>query len=96
MRHSFDRLCVSQGAHQAGSGAGVSRGAAHSASLQYSENLPLALHHATQAVKINTDESPDTASKYGVRSIPTVMIFKVRTRQQDSKQLLLLLVLPVL
>jgi hypothetical protein len=56
----------------------------------------LALHHATQAVKINTDESPDTASKYGVRSIPTVMIFKVRTRQQDSKQLLLLLVLPVL
>lgn len=29
-----------------------------------------------KAVKINTDASPDTATKYGVRSIPTVMIFK--------------------
>lgn len=29
-----------------------------------------------KAVKINTDASPSTASKYGVRSIPTVMIFK--------------------
>jgi len=29
-----------------------------------------------KAVKINTDASPNTASKYGVRSIPTVMIFK--------------------
>ncbi|KIZ02782.1 hypothetical protein MNEG_5175 [Monoraphidium neglectum] len=27
-------------------------------------------------VKINTDESPQTASEYGVRSIPTVMVFK--------------------
>ena len=26
--------------------------------------------------KINTDESPNTATEYGVRSIPTVMIFK--------------------
>jgi thioredoxin 1 len=27
-------------------------------------------------VKINTDESPDLAEKYGIMSIPTVMIFK--------------------
>jgi thioredoxin 1 len=26
--------------------------------------------------KLNTDESPDSASKYGVRSIPTIMVFK--------------------
>lgn len=29
-----------------------------------------------KAVKINTDASPGIASQYGVRSIPTVMIFK--------------------
>merc|ERR1712087_1866 len=28
------------------------------------------------AVKLNTDESPDIATKYGIRSIPTVTIFK--------------------
>ncbi|MFZ2160280.1 MAG: thioredoxin domain-containing protein, partial [Bradyrhizobium sp.] len=27
-------------------------------------------------VKLNVDESPKTASKYGVMSIPTLMIFK--------------------
>ncbi|KAK8545662.1 hypothetical protein V6N13_066938 [Hibiscus sabdariffa] len=26
--------------------------------------------------KVNTDESPDIATRYGIRSIPTVMIFK--------------------
>ncbi|CAA3019749.1 thioredoxin M-type, chloroplastic isoform X2 [Olea europaea subsp. europaea] len=26
--------------------------------------------------KVNTDESPSIATKYGIRSIPTVMIFK--------------------
>jgi len=26
--------------------------------------------------KLNTDESPSTATRYGIRSIPTVMIFK--------------------
>ncbi len=29
-------------------------------------------------VKLNVDESPKTASKYGVMSIPTLMIFKGR------------------
>lgn len=33
-----------------------------------------------KAVKINTDASPDIASQYGVRSIPTVMIFKAGSR----------------
>jgi len=28
------------------------------------------------AVKLNTDESPGIATEYGIRSIPTVMIFK--------------------
>ena len=27
-------------------------------------------------VKINTDESPDLAERYGIMSIPTIMIFK--------------------
>lgn len=27
-------------------------------------------------VKLNTDESPEVATKYGIRSIPTVMLFK--------------------
>lgn len=27
-------------------------------------------------VKLNTDECPTTATDYGIRSIPTVMIFK--------------------
>jgi len=35
---------------------------------QYGEQL--------KVVKLNTDENPLTASKYGIRSIPTLMIFK--------------------
>jgi thioredoxin 1 len=27
-------------------------------------------------VKVNTDENPNIASQYGIRSIPTLMIFK--------------------
>ncbi|RMG09630.1 MAG: thioredoxin [Cyanobacteria bacterium J055] len=29
-----------------------------------------------KVVKVNTDENPAVASKYGIRSIPTLMIFK--------------------
>ena len=29
-----------------------------------------------KVVKVNTDENPEVASKYGIRSIPTLMIFK--------------------
>eukprot|EP00890_Picochlorum_soloecismus_P001635 jgi/Picsp_1/2472/NSC_00705-R1_thioredoxin m len=29
-----------------------------------------------KAVKLNTDESPTVATEYGIRSIPTVMVFK--------------------
>jgi thioredoxin 1 len=29
-----------------------------------------------KVVKVNTDENPGVASKYGIRSIPTLMIFK--------------------
>ncbi|MFM7382237.1 MAG: thioredoxin [Microcystaceae cyanobacterium] len=29
-----------------------------------------------KVVKVNTDECPNTASQYGIRSIPTLMIFK--------------------
>ena len=30
----------------------------------------------SEQVKLNTDESPSVATEYGIRSIPTVMIFK--------------------
>ena len=33
-----------------------------------------------KVVKVNTDENPDIASKYGIRSIPTLMIFKNKER----------------
>ncbi|NEQ95981.1 MAG: thioredoxin [Cyanothece sp. SIO2G6] len=29
-----------------------------------------------KVVKVNTDENPEVASTYGIRSIPTLMIFK--------------------
>lgn len=33
-----------------------------------------------KVVKVNTDENPNVASEYGIRSIPTLMVFK------DGKQ----------
>jgi thioredoxin 1 len=39
-----------------------------------------------KCVKLNTDESPGVATEYGIRSIPTVMLFKngqkVRVQQR--------------
>ena len=29
-----------------------------------------------KVVKVNTDSNPTTATEYGIRSIPTIMIFK--------------------
>lgn len=37
-------------------------------SQQYEEQI--------KVVKVNTDENPNVASQYGIRSIPTLMIFK--------------------
>lgn len=36
--------------------------------VQYGDQL--------KVVKLNTDENPNVASQYGIRSIPTLMIFK--------------------
>jgi thioredoxin 1 len=36
--------------------------------VQYGEQL--------KVVKVNTDDNPQIASQYGIRSIPTLMIFK--------------------
>ena len=36
--------------------------------VQYAERI--------KVVKVNTDDNPGIASKYGIRSIPTLMIFK--------------------
>ena len=34
------------------------------------------INHMVSQVKLNTDESPGVATEYGIRSIPTVMVFK--------------------
>ncbi|GBF89644.1 hypothetical protein Rsub_02362 [Raphidocelis subcapitata] len=42
----------------------------------------IAAEYAGKVTCINTDESPRTASEYGVRSIPTVMVFKNGSKQE--------------
>jgi thioredoxin 1 len=40
------------------------------------EEIAGSLNGRVKIVKLNVDENPRTASKYGVMSIPTLMIFK--------------------
>jgi len=40
------------------------------------EEIAGSLNGRVRIVKLNVDENPQTASKYGVMSIPTLMIFK--------------------
>ena len=40
------------------------------------EEIAGSMNGKVKIVKLNVDESPKTASKYGVMSIPTLMIFK--------------------
>jgi thioredoxin 1 len=40
------------------------------------EEIAGALGEKVKIVKLNVDESPATAQKYGIMSIPTLMIFK--------------------
>jgi thioredoxin 1 len=40
------------------------------------EEIALQYEGKVKVVKVNTDENPQVASTYGIRSIPTLMIFK--------------------
>ena len=40
------------------------------------EEISGSLGEKVKIVKLNVDESPTTAAKYGIQSIPTLMIFK--------------------
>ena len=40
------------------------------------EEIAVSLGPKVKIVKLNVDENPKTASKYGVMSIPTLMLFK--------------------
>ena len=40
------------------------------------DEISSAMGDKVKIVKLNVDESPKTASKYGVMSIPTLMVFK--------------------
>ena len=40
------------------------------------EEISKSLNGKVKIVKLNVDENPGTASKYGIMSIPTLMIFK--------------------
>ena len=49
------------------------------------EEISGSLGAKVKIVKLNVDESPATASKYGIMSIPTLMIFK--NGQMASRQI---------
>jgi thioredoxin 1 len=40
------------------------------------DEIAIEYEDKVKVVKVNTDENPAVASKYGIRSIPTLMIFK--------------------
>lgn len=40
------------------------------------EEVATELGHKLKVVKVNIDESPEAPTKYGVRGIPTLMVFK--------------------
>ncbi|QSV64232.1 MAG: thioredoxin [Dolichospermum sp. DL01] len=40
------------------------------------EEIATQYEEKIKVVKVNTDENPNIASQYGIRSIPTLMIFK--------------------
>ena len=40
------------------------------------EEIAGAMGDKVKIVKLNVDENPETAAKYGIQSIPTLMIFK--------------------
>jgi thioredoxin 1 len=40
------------------------------------EELATELHDKVTVAKLNIDESPQTPSKYGVRGVPTLMLFR--------------------
>jgi thioredoxin 1 len=48
------------------------------------EEIAGSLGEKVKIVKLNVDENPNTASKYGIMSIPTLMIFK--DGQMSSRQ----------
>ena len=49
------------------------------------EEISGSLGNKVKIVKLNVDENPQTAAKYGIQSIPTLMIFK--GGQMSSRQI---------
>jgi thioredoxin 1 len=49
------------------------------------EEIAGSLGEKVKIVKLNVDENPQTAAKYGIQSIPTLMIFK--NGQMASRQI---------